>query len=71
MHAVARHAGVSPMSVSNVINGRRVLPKTREAVLKAIADLDYTPNAAARALASAAKASTPASERPSPLTISP
>jgi len=54
MHAVARHAGVSPMSVSNVINGRRVLPKTREAVLKAIADLDYTPNAAARALASAA-----------------
>jgi len=54
MHAVAKHAGVSPMSVSNVINGRRVLPQTREAVLQAIADLDYTPNAAARALASAA-----------------
>ena len=54
MHAVARHAGVSPMSVSNVINGRRVLPHTREAVLRAIADLDYKPNAAARALASAA-----------------
>jgi LacI family transcriptional regulator len=41
------------MSVSNVINGRRVLPHTREAVLRAIADLDYKPNAAARALASA------------------
>ncbi|GAA0303489.1 LacI family DNA-binding transcriptional regulator [Sphingomonas oligophenolica] len=53
MHAVAKHAGVSPMSVSNVINGRRVLPHTREAVLRAIADLDYKPNAAARALASA------------------
>ncbi|MEP6786608.1 MAG: LacI family DNA-binding transcriptional regulator [Sphingomonadales bacterium] len=53
MHAVAAHAGVSPMSVSNVINGRRVLPHTREAVLRAIADLDYKPNAAARALASA------------------
>ena len=53
MHAVAAHAGVSPMSVSNVINGRRVLPHTREAVLRAIADLDYKPNVAARALASA------------------
>lgn len=53
MHTVAKHAGVSPMSVSNVINGRRVLPHTREAVLRAIADLDYKPNVAARALASA------------------
>lgn len=53
MHAVAAYAGVSPMSVSNVINGRRVLPHTREAVLRAIGDLDYKPNAAARALASA------------------
>lgn len=53
MHAVAARAGVSPMSVSNVINGRRVLPHTREAVLRAIAELDYKPNAAARALASA------------------
>ena len=53
MHAVAERAGVSPMSVSNVINGRRVLPRTKEAVLRAIAELDYKPNAAARALASA------------------
>lgn len=41
------------MSVSNVINGRRVSLRTREAVMQAIADLDYRPNAAARALASA------------------
>ncbi len=54
MHMVAKHAGVSPMSVSNVINGRRVLPETREAVLRAIEELEYRPNMAARALASAA-----------------
>jgi len=53
MHAVAARAGVSPMSVSNVINGRKVRPETREAVLCAIAALNYKPNAAARALASA------------------
>ena len=53
MHAVAVRAGVSPMSVSNVINGRNVRPATREAVLRAIEELDYTPNVAARALASA------------------
>jgi LacI family transcriptional regulator len=53
MHAVADYAGVSPMSVSNVINGRSVRPATREAVLRAIAALNYKPNAAARALASA------------------
>lgn len=53
MHAVAKQAGVSPMSVSNVINGRRVRPETRDAVLLAIEALDYTPNVAARALASA------------------
>jgi LacI family transcriptional regulator len=41
------------MSVSNVINGRNVRPATREAVLRAIEELDYTPNVAARALASA------------------
>lgn len=54
MAAVARLAGVSPMTVSNVINNKvSVQPATREAVLKAIAALDYRPNAAARALASA------------------
>jgi LacI family transcriptional regulator len=53
MDTVAEHAGVSSMSVSNVINGRKVRPQTREAVLRAIAALNYKPNAAARALASA------------------
>jgi LacI family transcriptional regulator len=53
MHTVAAHAGVSPMSVSNVINGRKVRPATREAVLRSIEALNYKPNAAARALASA------------------
>lgn len=53
MHTVAERAGVSPMSVSNVINGRRVSLRTREAVMQAIVDLNYKPNIAARALASA------------------
>jgi LacI family transcriptional regulator len=53
MHSVAAHAGVSPMSVSNVINGRKVRPATRDAVLRSIEALNYKPNAAARALASA------------------
>jgi LacI family transcriptional regulator len=53
MHAVAEHAGVSPMSVSNVINRRKVRPETREAVLRSIAALNYKPNIAAQALASA------------------
>lgn len=53
METVAEHAGVSSMSVSNVINGRKVRPQTRDAVLRAIAALNYKPNAAARALASA------------------
>ncbi|GFM31355.1 LacI family transcriptional regulator [Novosphingobium sp. PY1] len=43
------------MTVSNVLNNRPVVqPATREAVLKAVKTLNYTPNSAARALASAA-----------------
>lgn len=54
MAMVARHAGVSTMTVSNVLNNKpSVLPATREAVMKAFAELDYKPNTAARALASA------------------
>jgi LacI family transcriptional regulator len=49
---VARAAGVSAMTVSRVINGKRnVRDSTRDAVLKTIADLSYSPNAAARTLA--------------------
>jgi LacI family transcriptional regulator len=49
---VARAAGVSAMTVSRVINGKRnVRDSTREAVLKAIEELNYSPNTAARTLA--------------------
>ena len=49
---VARHAGVSPMTVSRVINGEQaVRPATRAKVDAAIAALNYAPSAAARSLA--------------------
>lgn len=51
---VARHAGVSPMTVSRVINGEsNVRARTRESVNAAIEALGYTPNRAARSLAGA------------------
>lgn len=51
MQDVAHHAGVSVMTVSNVINGRpHVRDTTREKVLAAIAELDYHVNTAARNL---------------------
>ena len=49
---VARAAGVSAMTVSRVINGKRnVRESTRSLVLQAIDTLKYSPNAAARMLA--------------------
>jgi LacI family transcriptional regulator len=49
---VARAAGVSPMTVSRVVNAEpRVLPATRDKVQAAIAALGYVPNPAARNLA--------------------
>lgn len=54
MADVANLAGVSTMTVSNVLNNKpSVLPEKREAVLEAIHKLNYQPNVAARALASA------------------
>ncbi len=51
---VAAAAGFSLMTVSRVVNGEKnVRESTRQAVLKAIADLNYSPNLAARALAGA------------------
>ncbi len=51
---VARRAGVSPMTVSRVINGEsNVRPATRETVNAAISALNYAPNPAARSLAGA------------------
>lgn len=51
---VAARAGVSPKTVSRVINGEpHVRPAVREAVMRVVEELDYRPNAAARSLSSA------------------
>jgi LacI family transcriptional regulator, galactose operon repressor len=51
---VARQAGVSPMTVSRVINGEpNVRDETRRKVREAIKALGYAPNPAARSLAGA------------------
>ncbi len=48
---VAQRAGVSPKTVSNVINGTVfVREETRERVLAALSELDYVPNLSARGL---------------------
>jgi DNA-binding LacI/PurR family transcriptional regulator len=48
---VAKLAGVSPKTVSNVINGVVfVRPETRERVERALTELDYVPNMSARGL---------------------
>src|SRR5947209_2083639 len=54
IHDVARLAGVSPMTVSRVINAEKnVRDSTRERVNAAIRELNYAPNPAARSLAGA------------------
>jgi len=54
IHDVARHAGVSPMTVSRVINAEsNVRDETRDRVNASIKALRYSPNLAARSLASA------------------
>jgi DNA-binding LacI/PurR family transcriptional regulator len=52
IHQVAQAAGVSPSTVSNLLNGRvdRMLPATRARVEQAITKLGYRPNRAARLL---------------------
>ena len=55
IQTVAERAGVSAMTVSNVLNNRHnVRATTREAVIAAARELGYMPNLAARSLASAA-----------------
>ena len=55
MHEVAKHVGLSPMTVSRVISGdANVRPETMRRVQHAIKELGYTPNVAARNLAKAA-----------------
>lgn len=53
LEAVAARAGVSRATVSRVVNGStKVTPEVVAAVTRAIADLNYVPNRAARSLAS-------------------
>jgi LacI family transcriptional regulator len=52
IHDVARHAGVSSMTVSRVINGEaKVRPATQRLVRESIRALHFVPNAAAKTLA--------------------
>jgi LacI family transcriptional regulator, galactose operon repressor len=52
LEEVARRAGVSPSTVSRILNGTaRVRDSKRKAVERAIADLQYHPNVIARGLA--------------------
>ena len=54
IHDVAKHAGVSPMTVSRVINSEaNVRTETRARVAASVKALRYSPNLAARSLASA------------------
>jgi LacI family transcriptional regulator len=54
IHDVARHAGVSPMTVSRVMNAEsKVREETRARVAASIKALRFSPNMAARNLASA------------------
>jgi LacI family transcriptional regulator len=52
LHDVAKHAGVSPMTVSRFIDGSRIV-RDAARVKKAIEELGYSPNAEARNLARA------------------
>src|SRR5690606_1735581 len=53
MADVARHAGVSPQTVSRVSNGLDTVAElTRQRVLASMQELGYRPNSAARALKS-------------------
>lgn len=53
LEEIARAAGVSPSTVSRILNGSaRVLPEKQRAVEEAIARFNYRPNVLARSLAS-------------------
>jgi LacI family transcriptional regulator len=53
LHDVAKHAGVSPMTVSRVVNGSPLVsPELRARVEEALAETGYMPNTLARSLRS-------------------
>jgi DNA-binding LacI/PurR family transcriptional regulator len=60
MKEISQIAGVSQSTVSRILSGTEfrvpIAPRTRERVLKAVADLGYTPNPLARALRGARSA---------------
>ena len=56
IYDVARHAGVSSMTVSRVLNGQRYVSEaTRAKVQKAIAEMNFSPNSVASSLRSSLK----------------
>jgi LacI family transcriptional regulator len=58
IYDVAKRAGVSIASVSRVLNGgggRSPRPETRERVLRAVRELGFVPDGAARALSNGLK----------------
>src|SRR5215217_4579698 len=50
IYDVAARAGVSPATVSRVLNGRSVSPDNERLVLEAARELNFTPNRVARTL---------------------
>jgi LacI family transcriptional regulator len=50
IYEVAARAGVSPATVSRVLNGTKVLPESERAVRAAADELQFTPNRTARSL---------------------
>lgn len=63
IYDIAAKAGVSPTTVSLVLNGKsdklRISPKTRERILEAASELKYIPNAMARKLSNRTLKKTP------------
>ncbi|SMO37070.1 regulatory protein, lacI family [Propioniciclava tarda] len=51
IYTVAERAGVSHQTVSRYLKGESLRPKNRDAVVAALADLDYQVNDIARTLA--------------------
>jgi len=72
IYDVARAAGVSIASVSRVLNGRRnPLPDTKERVERAVAELGFIPDGAARALSARLKETVGVVIRRPTLTVTP